>query len=653
MRKLQTVATVLCLVSLASGAWAMRPAAPATAMPKAEPVMNHIPAGSLGYVVVNNIDATARNVAGFLNEIGAGQMLAGMMGPPPGAGQPETAPAPPPALQPQMLLMMLKGAAKLGPGFNTNAGAAAVVLDPQQFGINLIKLLEKGIAGEEPTAEEKENLKKFPVVLFVPGASIKGVFGNYEIVTKDQEFATVKLRMGKMSAAKCGSYILLSPNAAALKAVLQARKKAADELDKSALDLIKRSDLAYQVNVKALKPVIVQAMKIIEQQMADEDEDIADLLNIYVSIYGELLSQLDGATVGIRLAKTGVVLEEVVSATPDSMIAKAFAAGAKTKGGVGVLSALPSLPYVLAAGSVSAPADEQSKAFWLEFIDRILKSKALAKLDAKIISRTKQLVADAMDQVTGMQVVAGAAPAGSGVFGVAFVVKCKDSAKVKAMLAEEASLLQTFLTTLIDDKDVKQLQIPYSKGVEKVGGISVDTIEISHPELLKMKPEEREEMRKILGEDKIRFLVAAADKNTVVITIGGSTTFMAEALKTAPGKGPISNEAGTKEVMKYMPENSTFLILFSVSNLLDVIRAGVMATTSDPQQGAAMAAAMPKLACKTPIAMGANSKGNTAHVVVYVPNALIKELVQMGMTFFMPRPVPGGPGVAPPMGDDF
>ena len=105
--------------------------------------------------------------------------------------------------------------------------------------------------------------------------------------------------------------------------------------------------------------------------------------------------------------------------------------------------------------------------------------------------------------------------------------------------------------------------------------------------------------------------------------------------------------------MKYMPENSTFLMLFSVSNLLDVIRMGVMATSSDPQAAAMAAAMIPKLACKTPIAMGADSKGNTAHVVVYVPNALIKEVVQMVMTFFMPRPVPGGPGVAPPMGDDF
>ena len=46
-----------------------------------------------------------------------------------------------------------------------------------------------------------------------------------------------------------------------------------------------------------------------------------------------------------------------------------------------------------------------------------------------------------------------------------------------------------------------------------MGGASVDSITISHPNLAELKEEERTEMTQILGEDKIRFLVATVDEN--------------------------------------------------------------------------------------------------------------------------------------------
>ena len=68
-----------------------------------------------------------------------------------------------------------------------------------------------------------------------------------------------------------------------------------------------------------------------------------------------------------------------------------------------------------------------------------------------------------------------------------------------------------------------------------------------------------------------------------------------------------------------------------------------------------MTAMIPQLQCKTPIAIGAKAKANTMHGVMFIPTAMIREIVppikQLMMMFMMggmgggtqPQPGPGGP----------
>jgi len=633
MKKARIVITIGLILTSASGLWAQN--APA------EPVLKHIPAGAIGYVVVNNIQNTIDKVEKFATDIA--------VMPPKPADAPKVS----------MMLGMLKQMAMLGDGFNPNAGAAAVLLDPKQFGFNLPGLVESGMSGKELDEKNAKALANgVPFVLYVPGTSIKGVFGNYPI-EKDGLLTTVKLRMGKMFAAKTGSYVILSPNKKAIAAVVTAAKKTEAQLVKAQAAMIKRNDISYHVDINLISPTITAVMKAVTKQVAQDEPEIAPIVNLYVSLFSQLFEQLDSESGGIRIDKTGIIIESLDVAKPATMMAKSWTATGKAKSkGAGVLDSLPSLPYVLALGA-SGGASENAATIG-KFVDDLLAMEPLAtKLTAATKAKTKKTVAGIMDEIQEVQFVGGGAPAGNGLFGVAWSIKCKDSAKLKALMADKAELGQTFLRALIDDNDVKDLKITYSKGVEKAGDIPVDSIEISHPDMLKMSQRERTEMVKVLGEDKIRFLIAAPDKNTVVVTFAGSTAMTAKAIAAAAGKGPIPKAPGTAAAMDVLPKDPQVIVFINIANLLDVVRTGMAAMIDDPQQRQQMTAIVPQLQCKTPIAIGAKAEGKTMHSLMFVPTALVKEIVpkiQQTMMMLMMGAMGGGqaqpqPGNGPPPGD--
>ncbi|MDP6634372.1 MAG: hypothetical protein QGG42_05705 [Phycisphaerae bacterium] len=643
MRKFSVALTIGLILTSASGLYAQNKAA--------ESVLTHIPAGTTGYVVVNNIQNTVNTVEKFATTIGV--------------MPPKPADAPPVS----MILQLIRQGARLGDGFNPNGDAAIVLLDLKQFGFNLPGLVESGIAGKEL---DEKNAKAIadgvPFAIYVPGSSVEKVFGNYEITKNGGDFDTVQLRMGKMFANQMGSYVVLSPNKAALKAIATAAKKTTAELAKADAAIIKRNNIAYRVDFKLLAPTVSAVMKAVGKQAMEEEPGIGAILNIYTSLIGQLFEQLDSESGGIRIEDAGIVVESLDTARTGSTIAKAWTAmgNVKTKGGASVLDSLPSLPYVLAAGSAGQPGAGGSAdavggmEFINKLIDDVMKIEPLAsKLTDKTKAKTKKTIAALVEQVGEAQFVGGGAPAGNGMFGLAWSIKCKDSAKLKALIADQADLAQTFITTLIDDPDVKALKITYSKGVEKIGDIPVDSVEISHPEMLKMSQKERTEMTKILGEDKIRFLIAAPDKTTVVVTFAGSTAMTAKAIAASAGKGPIPKAPGTAVAMKIMPKDPGMLFFINIANLLDVIRTGVAATTSDPDQRQMMTAMIPQLRCKTPIAIGAKLKDNTAHGVLFIPTPLIREIVpkiQQALMMFMmggmeAQPQGGNNGNGPPPGD--
>ena len=654
MSSLRNVVVFACVLLVASGAWAQEPGAAGQAYPKVEPVLSHIPAGSLGFAVIPNARGTAGKVDKFIADIGLAKML-----PSPDPDHPE---------KKASVLDLMRAAARLGPGFNPNGGVAVVMLDPKPFGIDLLELIpgaQGAKAGSAPGSwastlipgaqgakarpmemagpgEAPDKPKgKIPFVIFVPGKSVKDLFGAYPMEAAGK-YTLVNLRMGPTYAAKLGSYVLLSPSDKALDAVLSAGKKAAAELPAEHARIMADSDLAYYINAKVAGPIFEGFLKKAQEQIIAQAGPLGPLMGFYMGFYRDLVSQLEAVTVAGRLVPSGLVFEEMVSFKPGTYYAKAIAA--ETPSGTLRLDALPDLPYVLAMGA-TGQTDEESVKIGRDMVDSLLKSDLLKALPEEEKDRLRKISGEMSGQITGMQMVGGGAPAGSGLFGVSFVVKCKNAGKVKALIAEQAKLAQGLVKHFGgDDPDVQKLRIRYVKGLETVGSVTADAVVIEHPDLDKMEEEERTNMKKVLGEDKVRFLVAAADKDTVVVTFGGSRSFLVEALKAASGAGKIGTRSEDAEAMKYLPKKKTAVVLINGANLYNLIVAGMKTMEPDAE--------LPpfKITCKTPISMGIGQSGRSAHVVTYVPTQLVKEVVGIFMVFA----AAGGPGAAPSVApDDF
>ena len=618
MRTLHFAASMLCVACLGLTAAAQQMTAPSThpkppataaTMPAPEPVLQHIPADAMGYVVVNNVAGLMGKVDGYLETIGLGELLAAQM--------------------PEGTLAVVKGLAMLGDGFNANGGLAAVLLDPAKFGVDLIAIMEQG-----PATQPEEVEQKVPFVLLVPGESVEGVFGNYPIV-QGAKYAEVQLRMGKMFATKLGGYIALAPSSEVLDAMKAQAPKAPSGLSAKQADLLARSDISLTINMAAAAPIIQAMIVRNQQQMAKKGAPavFVKMMSVYSKLTGEVLSQILTYTGGLRFGQTGLVFEDITELVPDSDLGKAMASWQAPK--EIPLNRLPNLPYVLAIGGspqVETGGQQPFKEMGIELLDQLLAD--CTSLDDQTKQDAKMLATEWIDQIAGVQIVGGGAPPDSGVFGVSCVLACNDSAKVRSILAQAPELVGKIVKAVSGEEE-DQVQIIGAQDVDTVEGVSVDSIEIAPPATVTVEEDVKAQMSRAMGEPRLCIYVAPIDEHTVVVTFGGAKPFLAEAIKTAKaGNGTIASDPATAAALKEMPDNLMSIVLINVGNGVQVaIQAAIV--ISGPQS------AFPfQITTKTPIALGAGAQGSAVHRVCYIPNDLVQEGVGIVKMFLMPRPRP-------------
>ena len=285
-----------------------------------------------------------------------------------------------------------------------------------------------------------------------------------------------------------------------------------------------------------------------------------------------------------------------------------------------------------------------------ELFAKMFAAESLAAVPEETKSKALKSISSSYNEVTGTQFVIGGPVEGSGVFGAACVLKCKDSDVVKGMLSDSADVSLSMIKSLVgpQEPDVQGLSIAYVKGVETLDGMSVDTIDVTHPKIAEMSEGDRAEMQKAMGETVLRIRVAAIDKETVVVSFGGGQPFFAEAVRAAKSGGTIAQAPDVAAAMKHMPADTMELILLSPGNLLDVV---VKAATVMAPEGS-----FPPLQfqSKAPIAIGYALGGSDMRVTVYIPTAVVKDAVGLAQMFMMGGMGPGGQP-PPPMegGEDF
>jgi len=620
MTRQRSILTISCLLLLSASAFGQ--AAP-------EPVLTHIPAESMGFIIVPSAQGMTDKIDKFITDIGLGQMMS----------RPD--PDNPDNMTQMSVMTAVKG--MLGKDFNPKGGFAVTMLNLKDFGINIMDMM--GIPGpdDSDTDTEAKEEPKLPFVIFIPGKSVQGVLGNFNPQQKGK-YMEVTLPVGPMLAGQAGSYVMLSPNEKALDAILATKKSAAAVLPAEQLKAINASQIAMVFNGKVAGPVIAELMQMLEPQMAADADEMAPLLNTYFRIYREMLTQLDMVTLAGRFVDNGLVFEELISFQSDTPFGKALAA--QKLMGKADLAALPDMPYVMAV-SGAASTSQQNVEMGMDIINSLMASEPLSTMPDDLKGSIKKSYVDMMNQITGLQFVGGG-PKDAGLFGLSFVIKCKDSAKMKGILADDAQIVQRLIQHFgKDEPEAKDVTVKYVKGIETIGDVSADAIVISSAKIEGMSQEERDNIKTVLGEDKIHFRIASTDKNTVVVTIGGAGTFFAEAVKTAKANsGKIGKDMYAAAAMKHLPANRSMVMLFSTSNLFDLIGAGMKKVEPNGPE-------LPfRITTKTPIAMGVGKTGKSIHMVGFVPTELVKEVTGMAMMWFGGMMGPGGGDAQPPMGGE-
>lgn len=639
MKVLRASSLLLSVLVLSSSALAQPAAAPA------EPVLQVMPAGALGYVVINNGKTTADHVDKFLADTGLAEMIFNG--------------------QPQSVLDLIRKEAKLGEGFNPNGGAAVVLLDPKPFNYDLIEAFmhKKGTAAEgEPATQPAE--QKPPLVIFIAASSVEELFSNYPM-TKGEKYTVVKLRMGETYATKVGGYVVFSPEQRYLDAALSAPAKAASEWSDYDSGVMAKSDLAARVNVQVAMPLIERGIAALEKKIGQKSAEpgmskfLASILKFYVNI----IKQMDSLTVAAHIADDGVLVDAMLSFQPNSEVGKMMAA-VKGTAPAKMVDRLPDLPYVLAAGGGRANTEvsPEETRMQQDVLKDIFDAIPDSTLSADMKARIQKLVVDLSRNVNMMQMSLGGAAADTGIFSLTAVMGCKDANAVKGMLADGAGIGEDLINKFIDramgssmppgeattgpSQNAMKLTMKYEKNVGEAGGVSLDAIVIDHPMLAMMRQSGPGQLSMFLGEEQIRLLVAAPDNNTVVITFGGGVPLMTEALKAAKGNGPIASAPETAAALKHLPQDSVGLILLNGGNAFTV--AGKIAQTL-------MGTELPfTITTKTPIAIGVGIKGSTEHLTLFVPTALVKEGVGVYQKLRTPtaKAAPA-PGAAPSGAKDF
>jgi hypothetical protein len=227
------------------------------------------------------------------------------------------------------------------------------------------------------------------------------------------------------------------------------------------------------------------------------------------------------------------------------------------------------------------------------------------------------------DEVTGMQMVGGGGKT-KGLFGTAIVIQCKSATQTKALLKEKTGLVTELLQDVLsaEEKDLKTAKVTYTKGAETIGSVQVDSMEITSKEIKNISPHDRKEMAKVLGEDKLRVLVAEVDPKTVILSFGGGTETMAQAIQAAQRGGTIARDPGVAAVQKYLPKERLSEMYFSPKNLFSTIQAGMVKMGEKSNLPPTF-----RFKSNLPIAMSSTVNGTSNAAVMFVPTDTIIDIV--------------------------
>ena len=609
------------------------------------PVIGYIPANAMGFLMINNLQEFSDNFTSFLTAIDDSLM-------PPGG-----------------LMMTAQMMLDIGPGFDPNGGLAVVLLDPEPFGVDLFEDLfgyedeefeyevyyddEDFVDGDDVPVDEEfveEELVEdlvddtWPVVFFVPGDSIEGVFGNYPmIVDEEAGFTVIDLDSQAVFAVAQEGYVVLSPRADALAAVLAETDMLVDQMTPDEVAALTSPDISLHVNMVTAGPLLQGKMQefltLWESDSEEFDPDdpdqaderprsnMADGMAAAFSVYDYLLEGAEGATLGMSANETGMALDVTLAYDPESLMGRALLSQPIQP--FRLPDRVPDLSYVAAGGVNVFYTEEMIEAF-RPLGPRMLEAMGLTgDLPADAMEQIQRITDEMYPKIKGFQFVFGPDPMGTGAFASAVLVECSDLQRVQVLfqelLVEEQAILDAMAAA---EGDAEATTLVYEEDALTINGISVDRLDVVEPASDEPPTDDELAARAIMG-DQVSFLIAPLeDRSVIVVTMGGDQDTMAQALDTAMEGGPIMTQADVAEAMMIVPEDACMVALLNLRNTGLFIESLTSALEEDDSGDPADDNPFKYMVTNAPIVMFARVYESSASGTVFLPIQALKEAIE-------------------------
>jgi len=604
-------------------------------------VLRHVPRDAMGFVVVPNVARTLQRAEKFATGLGLGPILQ--------------------QHAPQGLLTVLKTQLKLGEGLNAEGGFAAVLLRPQKYGIEPeefrrrvfpwggggivrvdVDLVQPG--GAQPGAtqpEEPPKPKPMPLVLLLPGEGVQAVLGAHEPKAKGA-YWQLGADTDPTYAAARGGYVLISQNLQALRDVRAVTpvQSVATVLNGRQKALLARGDVAAHGDMRVLGPILQEALLAAEKAMR-EDHGFGGGMGMmllmmmppvvpamYITTpqtpyYRYMLGEMTGLAATLRLENDGLLADFLSEWKEGSPYVRAYRANAGKPGrGPKLVARLPNRQPVLAIGA-APERGEAGLALEMKRVDGILASPLTEKLSKAGRQRVRKLARRLAEAVDRWQFVVGAGPDGGGLVGTALVLEGTSAKAIRGVLADLPAELDAIYKAQLGEGEGVPADWPrlvWREGLETVGDVKADVLEVQHPELVRMDEEARRRLNIVLGEDKVRILVAAPDAGTVVLTLTGGTPFLAEALKAAWRGGGIDGDPNVRAALRQLPDGASTLGLFSEANVFALLK-----RIYHEMEGGEWQVPF-AFNCPVPAAYGSAAEGPAKHGVLFIPSGILRDL---------------------------
>jgi len=448
--------------------------------------------------------------------------------------------------------------------------------------------------------------------------------------------------MGQPAVAAVGEKrVILAQSPAGAKAIASSKSSITDKFNAADLNTLEGLDLVLWVDgaglIKLAKQQIDMIMGMAMMAQSAQGPSGAKQAEAMKKQVDTFVDGASSISFGLGLGDQGLTMRMGFRAKPGSELAKNMKVRNTSDS---LLRGLPSENYLFALGQTVDPAVAKES---MQYIEPYLSMvEGTEGVDKEQVGKLRGQLSEWVTLTTAGRMVVTALPPGpDGVLGFAMVLDTENSGKWIDMCCgtlETVKKLPKADSPTIDEELKQALSaLIIAKDAEELVGAKVQHVKFDLSKVEEVDEEDVEQLNKVLGRDGLVARAAAANPQTVVITVGGGAKYMSGVLDQVKSKSAtLDGEAGIQKVAAVLPKERYMVGYVDVDRIIESVRDVMKVLEEDEEE---FPVRMAKI--DAPLAIVGSGGEDWSRMDIFFPNELMlatKDAV-MAMT---------GPGGAPP-----